>query len=327
MKLSFMVLSVALVSLAGTAHAQVITEDFTQPANGGNGSQLGQCGQLTIGLAASGNVTINGGGTAIFNTASVPDAAMIFSTNPLPATYSVTVRVQNVNYHKTSVENGVTLLAIATSQPVPGTEVDWMPKRIVGVEIDSKPEFTDDSSAFVNYWTNQAEMYTWNGTSWGMGDTAWQPYWPVHSAYEVTIEKTTSQYTLIVRAAGNEITRASVAVSNVMQSSSEYLVVGDRLTDFFAGNMEVDSITMPANCNTSPDAGPPKPDTGPQEFPTPEAGTGSWPDGYFMYDAGQVGSRPKEPSACDCNMAAQSDLGPLAVAPLLALFLFLRRRR
>jgi MYXO-CTERM domain-containing protein len=315
------------LTLGSPVYGQTLTEDFSKPANAGHGSQLGQCGQLTAGVAASGSITINGGGSAIINTASVPDAAMIFSSDPLPATYTVTVRVKNVNYHKTNVENGVTLLAITNQKPIPGTEVDWMPKRVVGVELDSLPDFVNDSSAFVNYWNAQAEMYTWNGSSWGKGDAFWKPYWPVHSAYEITIEKTASQYTLIVRGGGAELTRASVAVGNVMPGSAEYLVVGDRLTDFFAGNMEIDSITMPGSCNTSPDAGPPNPDTGPQEFPKPEAGTGGGPDGAFKYDSGQTGLRPKEPSSCDCNVAAESSLGPLAVAPLLLLLLFLRRRR
>jgi len=320
-----------LVLAGGAARAQ-ITEDFNQPATVSDGSTLGACGQLTARLAGSGSINVSGGGTAVFNTASVPDAAMLCSSQPLPATYKVTVRVHNVNYHKAAVENGVTALAIANVAPTPSTEADWLPKRLVGVEIDSKPYFTDDSSIFVNYWDAAWDMYTWDGVSWGKGDPAWAPYFPIKSSYEVTIEKTASDYQITVRGDGVLLAQTSVPVSSVMPSSGDYLVIGDRLTDFFSGSMELESVTMPgpAGCNPS-DAGPPapSPDGGPPEFPTPDGGTGAWPDGLFSADSGiPYKPRPSEPSACDCNVgsSAAPGLGSLGLLPVLLLLLLLRSR-
>lgn len=323
----------ALLLVGGAARGQ-ITEGFNQPTAVSDGSTLGACGQLTARLAGSGSIQVSGNGAALFDTASIPDAAMLRSSQPLPATYTVTVRVRNVRYHKGAVENGVTALAIANVSPSPSTEADWLPKRVVGVEIDSKPYFTGDSSIFVNYWDPAWDMYTWDGVSWGKGDPAWQPYFPVKSSYEVTIDKTTSDYQITVRGDGVLLAQASVPVSSVMPSSGDYLVIGDRLTDFFSGNMELESVTMPGptGCSPQADAGAPpapspSPDGAPPELLTPDGGAGGWSDGLFGADSGiPYTPRPGEPSACDCNVGSSAASGSHAVLPALLLLLLLRRR-
>jgi len=315
-------LIVCVLGVACPAAAAQVTENFTSAASTSNGATLGQCSQLTVGLAGSGTLTVSGNGTAAISTPAVGDAAILYSSQPLPATYKVSVEVQNVAYPKGSVENGVTVLAITNNLPSPGTEVDWSTHRLVAVEIDSKPDFVNDSSAFVNYWDSAYTLYTWDGSQWGAGDNGWNPYFPPQTSYEVTVEKTATDYVITVSSGGASVTSATVPVSNVAPASSEYLVVGDRITDFFAGSMNVVRVTMPASCGGS-DAGP---DGSVPEFPTPEAGTGyydGWPTGGDGYLPSKP--RPTEPSACDCNVGARPR-APLGALLLLAFLLLARRR-
>lgn len=312
--------------LPGVARAQ-LTEDFSNPANASNGATLGACQQLTVGLAAGGTVTVNGNGVAAINTPSEADSAILFSTHPLPAAgYKVQVVVKNVAYHKYTKENAVTLLAITNGQPTSGSEVGWLSRRVVGVEVDSMPDFINDSSIFINYWDSANTEYTWNGSQW---TTEWDPYFAPQNDYVVAIEKTAGQYIITVSSGGAQLAQASVSASSVSSSASEYLVIGDRLTDFTKGSMDIDSITMPsASCGGS-DAG-----STDSWKPYVEAGV-EFPQGDYpswTYDGGGLPGkpRPQEPSACDCRVtAAPAASGPAQLLLLLALALglaVLRRR-
>jgi MYXO-CTERM domain-containing protein len=312
--------------LPGTSAWAQLTEDFSSPANASNGATLGACQQLTVGLAAGGTVSVSGNGVAAISTPSEADSAILYSTHPLPAAgYKVQVVVKNVAYHKYTKENAVTLLAITNGQPTSGSEVGWLSRRVVGVEVDSMPDFTNDSSIFINYWDSSNTEYTWNGSQW---TTAWDPYFAPQSDYVVAIEKTAGQYIITVSSGGAQLAQASVSASSVASSASEYLVVGDRLTDFTKGSMDIDSITMPsASCGGS-DAG-----TADSWKPYIEASAEFPPGDYpsWSYDGGGLPGkpRPQEPSACDCRVAAPPAAGSPALLLLLvvAFALAVRRRR
>jgi len=314
----------ALVSLAvpSPASAQLI-EEFTQPATG---NTLGSCGQLTISNAGSGSVSVSGNGVAQISTPSEADAAFIRSTTPLPSTYKITVKLQNVSYHKYTAENGVTLLAITNGVPTPGTETAWLNRRLVGVEVDSKPDFINDSSIFVNYWNSSGAMHTWDGGQWGQADDYWNPYFAPYTNYVVELEKTASNYVITVSADGAQLTRATVSVASVAGASTEYLVVGDRITDFFRGSIAVDAITMPGTCNGPTPDGAGLSDAGPQGDAVIWAPVEGGPT-YYDSGSPRPNARPGTPMACDCRLADAPSSPSAVVLTLLCLLALLVVRR
>jgi hypothetical protein len=250
-----------VVAIAWTSSARAeIVESFLSPASTGDNATLGVCKQLTVRLFGGGSTTVAGNGHAAISTPAATDAAFLASSSPLPQTaYKVRVTVSKINFPQNppgGPENGVTLLAIVNTQPLPANEIWWNSYRMLSVEVDATSDSTNPHPVYVNYW-DASSIYTWNGTQWGVGDPNWLPvitYDPLLS-YTVEIEKANNWYTIRVSQGATLLTQATVPVPNVRPASTEYLVVGDRLTSDFKGTMQITSVAMPepAGCSTAGD--------------------------------------------------------------------------
>lgn len=267
-------LCLALVlSPTGAARAN-ITEDFSSPAAASPGSTLGVCNQLTVGLSGAGSIAVPGTGVATVNTPAAADAAMLYSTQALPATYKVTAVVGKIGYPQYTAENGVTLLAISDTTPLAADSAWWGSHRVVAVEVAVTPGAPNQYPLYVNYF-DSTTIYTWNGTSWGAGDPAWVPvitFDPTKS-YTVSIQKTAASYIITVSTGGTQLTQATVSTGSALPTTSERFVIGDRLTNYFRGSMEVHSVTQPTPPGCVLDAGTPDTstlDSGPADGPPPD---------------------------------------------------------
>jgi MYXO-CTERM domain-containing protein len=351
------------------ASAKQIVESFTSPATVTNGALLGQCDQLQAVLSGNGAITVAGNGHATLTTPVEVDAAMLRSAAPLPSGgYTVSVEVTKISYTQYTIENGVTLLTIANTVPQAASEGWWSNYRMLGVEVDTMPGSTNKYPIYVNYW-DSANMYTWDGTQWGVGDPAWQPvltFDPVKT-YTVEVEKAQNLYTIRVRSGSTVLTQATVPVSSVRPATQEHLVVGDRLTNYFKGSMQINAIAMPAppGCGALKDAGPPDtlvpdaevlPDASPPDASTsldkstpPEAGVDSTvadlepSDGTTGGDGSapagdgnatswdlytpDMGGASGNASDCDCSLGSPASAEGPPLITLLLLLLALRRRR
>ena len=257
----------------GAARAN-ITEGFSSSAATSAGSTLGACNQLTVGLSGAGSVAVPGTGVAAVSTPAAADAAMLYSTQALPATYMVTAVVGKIDYPQYTMENGVTLLAISDTTPMAAGAAWWGSHRVVAVEVAVTPGAPNQYPVYVNYF-DSATFYTWDGTSWGAGDPAWVPaitFDPTKS-YKVSIQKTASSYVITVSTGSTQLTQATVPVASVLPAATEHFVIGDRLTNYFRGSMEVHSVTQPTPPGCAPDAGVPDAstlDAGPADGPPPD---------------------------------------------------------
>ena len=319
-----LILSCATLWLAAApAAAADITESFQTATQTSDGSQLGACKQLTVGLTAGGSLTV-GNGSAALSTPNGPDAAFLTSTGPLPSgDYKVIVEVSKISFPQNPAgqgENGVTLLAIADTAPQSSSEEWWKSHRIVGVEADMTAEATVQNTIYVNYWNALNTMLSWNGSSWVTDWTHALIYDPAQR-YRITVEKASGNYSITVAEAGGTVlSQASISTNSVMQASAEYLIVGDRLTDAFHGSMEIHSVTMPTStCAGAGDGG--KADLGSIDPPFTDGG-GSW-------DLPRAKNPARSSSnACDCRVAADDDVGLWAMLlPALLIGHLLRARR
>lgn len=227
-----------------------VVESFLTAAATPDSATLGVCKQLTVRTFGGGGVTVAGNGHADLSAPVATDAAFLASSSPLPQTaYKVQVTVSNINFPQNppgGAENGVTLLAIVNTQPLPANELWWNNYRMLAVEVDATADSTNPHPMYVNYW-DPSNIYTWNGTQWGVGNPNWTPvitYDPL-KPYTVEIEKTGNWYTIRVSQGATLLTQASVPVPNVRPATTEYLVVGDRLTSDFNGTIQVLSVSMP----------------------------------------------------------------------------------
>lgn len=348
-----------LALLPAPSRAANITEYFTVAATTSHGSTLGVCNQLTVGLSGGGSLVVPGNGTATVNTPAEADVAMLYSSAPLPAgDHKVSVTVNKINFPKYTKENGVTLLTVVGVVPQPATSGWWESFRLLGVEVAVVPSSTNDYPMFVNYWDGSGNIYTWNGTAWDPNN--WVPavtFDPTKS-YKVTVEKASSVYTITVSSGSATLAQASVPASSVRPATAAYFVVGDRLTDYFKGSMEVKSISqpMPPSCTGVPDGNvmppdasvdaPPPPDAEPsRDFPAdqavdapPPAPEGGLPDGgvdlpwpsfwdLFTPDLGSTGPGGSGDSGCGCGVGAPPASRALAAVVALLPLLLLRRRR
>jgi len=235
-----------IVFLAPRASLAEVTEDFNSAVAVSNGTTLGVCNQLTASLYLGGSVSVPGNGSATISTVAEVDVAMLQSTQPLPNTYKVTVTVGSVSYPQYTLENGVTWLAIVDTSPVPATESWWASHRMVSVEVTVSPGSPDQYPVYINYF-DSSEYYTWNGTLWGSGDPNWIPLFNFDPAkdYEISIQKSSGQYTITVTTGTTQVAKATVPVGSVRPATAEYFVVGDRVSNYFKGSMKVKSITQP----------------------------------------------------------------------------------
>jgi hypothetical protein len=113
------------------------------------------------------------------------------------------------------------------------------------------------------------------------------------------------------------VAQATVPTVQVGATGNEYFVVGDRLTDFFTGSMNVNTITMPrpADCK-DPDS--PSQDSGSKPV---------WPEGGLKLDGGNGHSASNPSGACDCRVAAKAPASALPSVIMIALFALLLRRQ
>lgn len=266
--------SLTLSTLVATSLALIpgasadITEGFMTPVSVSSGSTLGACNQITVGTSSGGAVTV-GGGSAFLKTSSEADTAMLYSTLPLPgAAYKVSVEVSDVAYPQYTLTNGVTLLAIVDTKPQSASDLWWGQHRMIGVEVDVAPGAANKYPLYFSYW-DSSTIYTWDGTKWVPGSAGLKPvmtYDPIE-AYTITISKTPKAgapwYVISISANGVVLAAASVPAKDVRPAAAEYFVVGDRLTNYFKGSMDVDSLSMPMypSCGVPdgglPDSAPP----------------------------------------------------------------------
>jgi hypothetical protein len=285
-RVSARVLCLTLLSAPLGAARADITEDFSSPAAAGPGSTLGACNQLKVGLSGAGSITVPGTGVATVSTPAAADAAMLYSTQALPATYKVTAVLGKIDYPQYTLENGVTLLAISDTTPQAAGATWWGSHRVVAVEVAVTPGASNQYPIYVNYF-DSTTLYTWNGTSWGAGDPAWVPvitFDPTKS-YKVSIQKTASSYIVTVSTGTTQLTQATVPVASVLPATTERFVIGDRLTDYFRGSLQVHSVTQPTPPGCALDAGMPDTstaDAGPADGPLPDSAP---PDAAAPIDA------------------------------------------
>lgn len=293
---------VVVLGASTPARAELV-ESFTKPAATSDGSTLGVCNQLTVRLFGGGSVNVAGNGHADISSPLATDAAFLASSAPLPQTgYTVRVKVAAINFPQSppgGPENGVTLLAIVNTQPLPANEIWWSNYRMLAVEVDATADSTNPHPLYVNYW-DASNLYTWNGTQWGVGDPNWLPVitYDPQKSYTVEIEKANNWYTIRVSQGTTLLTQATVPVPNVRPASTEYLVVGDRLTSDFKGTMQIQTVAMPkpAGCSVGGDGAPG--DAGPLK------------DGATTSDAGVKEGGSKEGGALDAKKGdAKSDAG------------------
>jgi len=326
---------VVLLLLPRTGLADV-TEDFLSPVVVSDGTTLGLCNQLTAALFGQGQITISGNGSASINTPAEVDVAMLYSTQALPSTYTVTAMSGNINFPQYTLENGVTLLAIVDTKPQPATDVWWSSHRMLSVEVTTTPGAANPYPIYINYFT-ATTFYTWNGTSWGAGDPNWVPavtFDPTKN-YKVTITKAAGTFSISITTGSTVLAQASVPVASVRPATTEHFVVGDRLSNFFKGNMKLKSVTQPKppGCvlpDTSPvldatppvDAGPPV-DLGPPldgksadtssgdttpDAATPDAATGDHPATLDLAPSSDGPTSTDRSSSWDLHTP---DLGPV----------------
>jgi len=100
-------------------------------------------------------------------------------------------------------------------------------------------------------------------------------------------------YTLTVEESGTQLTQTTIAASKVLPATAEYLVVGDRLNNYFKGVMDVNEITMPQPPGCGTDAGLPVPPDASVADTTPP-----------QKDAGVADAQPTD------GKPAQQDQGP-----------------
>jgi MYXO-CTERM domain-containing protein len=309
---------VVFLLLTGVAARADVTETFNQATPASDGTKLGACKQLTAHVYEGGSVNISGNGAAVVKSPAATDAAFLASSDPLPSSgYKVSVRLSNIGFLQSFSENGVTLLSIVNTAPQPMTEMGWRPLRVLAIEVDILPAPSDAHPIYVNYW-DLTNMYTWSGAAWGMGDQMWKPclaFDPAKS-YTVEIEKTATTYTLrVLSDTGAKLTEAAVPVKDVLPSTTEYFVVGDRLTSDFSGSMDINSVSMPtpAGCTAQLDGG-----------PTADRKLTSWD--LYSPEAGR--RNPPSDSGCACAVhQGPRPAGPLAGLLVLLLGLALSRRR
>jgi MYXO-CTERM domain-containing protein len=320
----------AVLLSASTAAAADVKESFTAGGNPTHGATVGSCQQLVVSLSGAGAIALGSGATV--QTGAEGDAAFLASAAPLPnGDYKVVVEIANINYPMPAgegKENGATLLAITDVPPQASSESWWSSHRIVGFEADMPAGATQQNTIYVNYW-NGSNMSTWSSGQWAAGDPGWKPAatYDGSGVYSFSVEKAGGNYTLVMSQGGTELVRASVPVASTTATATEYLVVGDRLTDAFNGSMTVVSITMPATCggpNPTADGGVKKSDGGNID---PPPGLYDWggPGNLDMGKGKKATGRPQT-SSCDCTLGGGSD-EKWSLALLLGLLLLLRRRR
>jgi MYXO-CTERM domain-containing protein len=302
-----------ILALSSSAWGADLTEQFLSSASSGSGSKLGACKQLLVSTFGGGKITVAGNGAAAVESTLTTDAAFLSSTDPLPqTTYKVTVEVSKINFPQdTTQENGVSLLVISNTSPLAASDQWWKSYRMIGVEVDVLPDDTNLYPVYVNYW-DAANIYTWNGAAWGVGDPNWKPVMSYDPAkkYTISVEKATNWYTITISSGGAQLVKATVPVPNVLPGTTEYLVVGDRLTNAFRGTMEINSVTMPtpSSCIISSDG---NKDGGPGDGKAADA---LKLDGAASGDTNGVDAKPAIDSkpAADASLADRGALDSVA---------------
>jgi hypothetical protein len=245
-----------------------ITETFSSMIVAQDGQSFGQQNQLTFELDRGGTFIIDGASSLAWQKSdSYLDSAFIRSTNPLPATYKISIVVGDIDYGLENIEglpddpqypegpaneNGCYFLAITDTLPTaPHTNLWWHEHRKVVIDADNNIwGHGMPNPVFMVYFDQGNGLVSYNGSV-----NAWQNSWinAIHYEesmfYRIEIEKTLQAF--IFRALtenGQLLEEATIALSNVWHAAGgaypEYFVVGDPHENYYQGSMKIKEISM-----------------------------------------------------------------------------------
>jgi hypothetical protein len=250
----------------GWSFQKQVVEDFRRPIQAVSGQSFGKEKQLTFELFRNGTFLVDGSGTAWQRSDSYRDSAFIRSTDPLPATYKITVVAGEIDYNLDKIEklpqdpeypegpkneNGCYLIAITDEKPTGHhTNIWWHQHRKLVIDVDNNVwGHGMPNPVFMVYFDRSNRLVAYDGQS-----DEWQSEWKKAVSYEpskwykIEVEKTKTQYILSVyNQKGKLLKQGRVNAKDLWHADEfhpDYFVVGDPHENYYQGSMKIRSITF-----------------------------------------------------------------------------------
>ncbi len=277
-KNSLVVLIVFLITFlnGASAHAAVpqpvtgpdVIENFTTPRTFTDGMQFGTCNALTLETEGSPTLAIVNNSYLQATSNVKSDGFIIRSTNPLPATYKVTVDMGDIDFdliNQADQENGVYLPTISVAPGFPNVNQWWHLYRKVHMDIDNNVWGSGGQHPiFFGYYNPDSVtasdpadgqlVYDSSTNSWVLINTKWASAfnYQKNTWYTFELEKTTTNYFFRIYDAISHtlLKEASIPIVNV-RSGPDYLAIGDPHINYYNGSVKIANLRI-TNITCSP---------------------------------------------------------------------------
>ena len=253
--------------LAGDVPAPMTGDDvifnFTEPITFTDGMVFGAYDALTLETAGSPTFSIIDNSYLLATSPAISDGFLIRSTNPLPATYKVTVDMGDIHFDLANPgsggsENGVYLPTISAFAGSPTTNDWWHENRKVHMDIDNNewgsggehPVFFgyyDQSSVTADYFEDGQWVYDGAEESWGAISEDWASafnYDPdMWYTFEIEKTETTYFYRIFDALTGELLQDASIPIDSV-RSGDDFFTIGDPHTNYYNGSVGISNLRI-----------------------------------------------------------------------------------
>jgi len=240
-----------------------VIENFTTPMTLTDGMVFGAYGALTLETAGSPTLEIIDNSYLLATSHVNSDGFIIRSTDPLPATYKVTVDMGDIHFDLANPgsggsENGLYLPTISAFAGSPTTNDWWHENRKVHMDIDNNewgsggehPVFFgyyDQSSVTADYFEDGQWVFDKADDSWGPIAEDWASAFNYDPAkwYTFEIEKTetTYSYRIFDAVTGELLQEASIPIDSV-RGGDDFFTIGDPHTNYYNGSVKIANLQI-----------------------------------------------------------------------------------
>ena len=247
-----------------------VIDNFTTSRTFSDGLSFGKCNALTVETAGSPTLSVVDNSYLLASSNDIPDGFIIRTTNPLPATYKVTVDMGDIDFdllNPSDFENGVYLPTITAVAGAPTTNDWWHSNRKVHIDVDNNiwgsggehPVFIGyyDPSSLTEPDPANGQLVYDNAThAWIEINTSWASafnYAP-NTWYTFEIEKTPTTYFFRIYDAFSRVLlrEASIPIADV-RSGDDFLAIGDPHTNYYQGSIKIANLRITnINCGGLP---------------------------------------------------------------------------
>ena len=333
------IVAIGLSSLAGSARAAGVVEDFSTGGVLADKATFGSCNQLVARVTGQALIGISGGVAKLVAT-TTNAGAYLKAAAPLPeAPYKLHVSTEGWD------GDFVVLAGLYDKHPGPGLHAKWEGHAALEIAAARDGEL---NRIYVAYWDGDDVVRSYDEQAQAWVRDSYVPaltYAPAGVAFDIAIERT-KKHLKVTLSSGTAKLSVNAPLAKVRPTpGGATFIVGDPLTDWGEMSLVLDQLELPASsCGKTtptqptadagivPDAGleppPPAPDLGttaPPPAATYDAGV-SYPNGGGGWDLGVAGGAETGESG-GCAVGGVGAVTPPLLGLLgLALFVVLRRR-